>query len=255
MKRMKEDDIATKIYEAGMANFNRHSEQLAEKIGPRLQEIWEQVREAGQIKNIIVPISDGKRVYQIPTPLQEAAETNGKAAIKAFLKVIMLHTIDDAWKQNLRDLDDLKQNVQNAHYEQKDPLLIYKRESYHIFERMVTTMNSKTVSILMRGQLYLPEPTPEEIAAQQAAAEAQAAAQQQQQAAPAPAPRPAMPQFKTAAPERKPDFSRMQAIHANMNGENQVQRKPMATAPHVGRNEPCPCGSGLKYKNCHGKNA
>ncbi len=254
-KRMKEDDMIEKIYQAGMDSFNRHGEQLAEKIGPRLKEIWEQVREAGQIKNIIVPISDGKRVYQIPTPLQEAAETDGKAAIKAFLKVVMLHAIDDAWKQNLRDLDDLKQNVQNAHYEQKDPLLIYKRESYHIFERMVTSMNSKAVSILMRGQLYLPEPTPEEIAAQQAAAEAQAAAQQQAQQAPAPAPRPAMPQFKTAAPERKPDFSRMQAIHANMNGENQVQRKPMATAPHVGRNEPCPCGSGLKYKNCHGKNA
>lgn len=254
-RKMKAEDMADAIYQAGIENFNRHSQELAEKIGPRLKEIWEQVREQGQIKNIIVPITDGKRIYQIPCPLQEAAESDGKSCIKTFLKVIMLHTIDDAWKQNLRDLDDLKQNTQNAHYEQKDPLLIYKLESYHIFERMVTSLNSKTVSILMRGQLYMPEPTPEQIAAaeaaQKAAAEAQndAAKQAAQQAAAAAS----RQQFRTAAPERRPDFSRMQAIHANANGENQVQRKPLASAPHVGRNEPCPCGSGLKYKNCHGK--
>ena len=261
-KRMKAEDLVEKLYQAGMANFDRHSAELTEKIAPRLKEIWEQVREQGQIKNIIIPISDGKRVYQIPCPLQEAAESDGKSVTKTFLKVIMLHTIDEAWKQNLRDLDDLKQNTQNAHYEQKDPLLIYKLESYHIFERMVESMNSKTVSILMRGQLYLPEPTPEQIAAQQAAqvqqaAAAQQAAQAQQNAAPArpagPVP-PLPPQFRTAMPERRTDFSKMQAMHANANGENQVSRKPLASTPHVGRNEPCPCGSGLKYKNCHGKN-
>jgi len=255
-KRMKVDDLADRIYQGAMESFNRHSAELAEKIGPRLKEIWEQVREQGQIKNIIVPISDGKRVYQIPCPLQEAAESDGKSCIKTFLKVIMLHTIDDAWKQNLRDLDDLKQNTQNAHYEQKDPLLIYKLESYHIFERMVNTMNAKAVSILMRGQLFIPEPTPEEVAAAQAAQAQQAADQMAAQKAAAQAAAQAAAarqQFRTAAPERRPDFSKMQAIHANANGVNQVQRKPMATAPHVGRNEPCPCGSGLKYKNCHGK--
>ena len=254
-RKMKEDDMADAIYQAGMNNFNRHSQELAEKVGPRLKEIWEQVREQGQIKNIIVPITDGKRIYQIPCPLQEAAETDGKSCIKTFLKVIMLHTIDEAWKQNLRDLDDLKQNTQNAHYEQKDPLLIYKLESYHIFERMVTSLNSKTVSILMRGQLYMPEPTPEQIAAAEAAKQAaeQAQSEAAKQAAQAAATAAAQQQFRTAAPERRPDFSKMQAIHANVNGENQVQRKPLASAPHVGRNEPCPCGSGLKYKNCHGK--
>jgi len=260
-KRMKDSELSDRIFKAGMENFDRHTKQMAEKIGPRLKEIWEQVREQGQIKNIIIPISDGKRVYQIPTPLQEAAETEGKSVAKNFLKVIMLHTIDDAWKQNLRDLDDLKQNTQNARYEQKDPLVIYKVESYHIFERMVQSMNSKTVSILMRGQLYIPEPTPEQIAAAEAAkaaAEAQAQQAESEEAKRAAeavkaAQQAAAPTFRTAEPERRSDFSRMQAIHANMNGQNTVQRKPLGTAPHVGRNDPCPCGSGLKYKKCHGK--
>ena len=268
-KRLKTEEMVEKIYKAGMENFNRHMKDLTEKVTPRLKEIWEQVKDGGQIKNIIIPISDGKRVYQIPVPLQEAAETDGKSISKTFLKVIMLHNIDEAWKQNLRDLDDLKQNTQNASYEQKDPLLIYKLESYHIFERMVTKMNSKAVSVLMRGQLHLPEPTPEEIAQQQAAAaqrqQMQQAAAQRKMAAmgqtkgddtpsrPVPPP-PFPPQFRTAGDQRqRPDFSRMQAIHAGANGQNTVQRKPMGTMPHVGRNDPCPCGSGLKYKNCHGK--
>ncbi len=268
-KRLKTEEMVEKIYKAGMESFNRHMKDLTDKVTPRLKEIWEQVKEGGQIKNIIIPISDGKRVYQIPVPLQEAAETDGKSISKTFLKVIMLHNIDEAWKQNLRDLDDLKQNTQNASYEQKDPLLIYKLESYHIFERMVTKMNSKAVSVLMRGQLHLPEPTPEEIAQQQAAAaqrqQMQQAASQRKMAAmgqnkgedapsrPVPPP-PFPPQFRTAGDQRqRPDFSRMQAIHAGANGQNTVQRKPMGTMPHVGRNDPCPCGSGLKYKNCHGK--
>ncbi len=268
-KRLKTEEMVEKIYKAGMENFNRHMKDLTDKVTPRLKEIWEQVKDGGQIKNIIIPISDGKRVYQIPVPLQEAAETDGKSISKTFLKVIMLHNIDEAWKQNLRDLDDLKQNTQNASYEQKDPLLIYKLESYHIFERMVTKMNSKAVSVLMRGQLHLPEPTPEEIAQQQAAAaqrqQMQQAAAQRKMAAmgqnkgedapsrPVPPP-PFPPQFRTAGDQRqRPDFSRMQAIHAGANGQNTVQRKPMGTMPHVGRNDPCPCGSGLKYKNCHGK--
>ncbi len=253
VKKLKVEDMTDRLYNAGMESFNRHNEKLCEIVAPRLQEIWERVQaEGGTIRNIIVPITDGKRVYQIPCNLQEAAESNGKSIMKNYMKSVMLNILDDAWRVNLRDLDDLKQNTQNAHYEQKDPLLIYKLESYHIFERMVSKMNSKTVSALMRAQLYIPEPTPEQIAAAQAAAQQQTEAAQQ--AAEAAAKAPVAPQeFKEAAPERRQDFSKMQAIHAGMNGENQVQRKPMASAPHVGRNDPCPCGSGLKYKNCHGK--
>ena len=236
-KRMKPEDKANKIFDVAMQGFNRRSDALAEMIGPRFVELYERFKEGGQIKNIIVPFTDGKRIYSIPCNLEEAANSNGRSVMKTFMKVILLHTIDDAWKLNLRDLDDLKQSVQNAQYEQKDPLLIYKLESYHIFERMVQKLNSKAVSILMRGQLHMPE----------------------------------QEEVKEAAPERRQDFSRMQASHAQAQSsladrqaasarqqsnaqQEPVQRTPIVAQPHVGRNEPCPCGSGLKYKNCHGKN-
>ena len=236
-KRMKAEDKANKIFDVAMQGFNRRSDALAEMVGPRFVELYERFKEGGQIKNIIVPFTDGKRIYSIPCNLEEAANTNGRSVMKTFMKVILLHTIDDAWKLNLRDLDDLKQSVQNAQYEQKDPLLIYKLESYHIFERMVQKLNSKAVSILMRGQLHMPE----------------------------------QEEVKEAAPERRQDYSRMQASHAQAQSsladrqaasarqqaqtqQEPVQRTPIVAQPHVGRNEPCPCGSGLKYKNCHGKN-
>lgn len=239
-KRLKTEDKANMIYEVAMQGFNRRSDALAETIGPRLVELYERFKEGGQIKNIIVPFTDGKRFYNIPCNLEEAAQTKGKSVMKTFLKVILLHTIDDAWKLNLRDLDDLKQSVQNAQYEQKDPLLIYKLESYHIFERMVQKMNSKAVSILMRSQLHMPE----------------------------------QEEVKEAAPERRQDYNRMQASHAQAQSlaerqaaaarqaqggsaaqtpQQPVQRTPIVAQPHVGRNDLCPCGSGKKYKNCHGR--
>ena len=239
-KRLKTEDKANMIYEVAMQGFNRRSDALAETIGPRLVELYERFKEGGQIKNIIVTFTDGKRFYNIPCNLEEAAQTKGKSVMKTFLKVILLHTIDDAWKLNLRDLDDLKQSVQNAQYEQKDPLLIYKLESYHIFERMVQKMNSKAVSILMRSQLHMPE----------------------------------QEEVKEAAPERRQDYNRMQASHAQAQSlaerqaaaarqtqggsaaqtpQQPVQRTPIVAQPHVGRNDLCPCGSGKKYKNCHGR--
>ena len=239
-KRLKTEDKANMIYEVAMQGFNRRSDALAETIGPRLVELYERFKEGGQIKNIIVPFTDGKRFYNIPCNLEEAAQTKGKSVMKTFLKVILLHTIDDAWKLNLRDLDDLKQSVQNAQYEQKDPLLIYKLESYHIFERMVQKMNSKAVSILMRSQLHMPE----------------------------------QEEVKEAAPERRQDYNRMQTSHAQAQSlaerqaaaarqaqggsaaqtpQQPIQRTPIVAQPHVGRNDLCPCGSGKKYKNCHGR--
>ena len=239
-KRLKTEDKANMIYEVAMQGFNRRSDALAETIGPRLVELYERFKEGGQIKNIIVPFTDGKRFYNIPCNLEEAAQTQGKSVMKTFLKVILLHTIDDAWKLNLRDLDGLKQSVQNAQYEQKDPLLIYKLESYHIFERMVQKMNSKAVSILMRSQLHMPE----------------------------------QEEVKEAAPERRQDYNRMQTSHAQAQSlaerqaaaarqaqggsaaqtpQQPIQRTPIVAQPHVGRNDLCPCGSGKKYKNCHGR--
>ncbi len=223
MKAMKQDDLTQWVFDSAMKTFNRRSDALIASVGPRMKEIYDQVREAGIVKNIIVPFTDGKRVYQIPCNLEEAVNTDGRSVIKNFLKNILLHVIDDAWKTNLRDLDDLKQSVQNAHYEQKDPLLIYKLESYKLFEQMVQKMNSRAVAILMRCQLYLPENQP----------------------------------VKEAAPERRSDMSGMRTVRnaaPNMNGKQEPARpQPIVAKPHIGRNDPCPCGSGLKYKNCHGK--
>jgi len=246
MKGLSDDALTEKIFATAMQNFNKRGDELEEKIGPQLVQIYERFKEGGQIKNVVVPFTDGKKIYQIPVNLEEAANTNGRNVMKTFIKVILLHIIDEAWKENLRDLDDLKQSVQNAHYEQKDPLLIYKVESYGIFERMVTRMNSKAVRILMRSQLHIPEPPKQEETQQEAQA-------------------PSQDQFKAAAPEHRQDFSRMQASHAQMGSAladrpaqgqapaPQPVRRPIVAQPHVGRNEPCPCGSGLKYKNCHGK--
>ena len=246
VKRFDADQMADKIYDAAMGKFNRHADKLAEVLGPQLTQLWERVQSEGRkVSNIMVPMTDGIRLYQIPCKLEEAARTNGKNIMKNFLKAIMLNNIDDVWKTNLRDLDDLKQNTQNAHYEQKDPLLIYKLESYRIFERMVSTLNTRTVSTLMRAQLYVPQQTPEQ---QRAAAEAAA-----RQAAAAQAAMQAQQEFQEAEPEKGQDFSKLQATHAGSDAEGAVQRKPMTGEPHVGRNDPCPCGSGLKYKNCHGK--
>ncbi len=246
LKGVSDEALTEKIFSAAMQNFNKRGDELEEKIGPQLIQFYERFKEGGQVRNVIVPFTDGKKIYQIPVNLEEAANTNGHNVIKTFIKVILLHIIDEAWKENLRDLDDLKQSVQNAHYEQKDPLLIYKVESYGIFERMVTHMNSKAVRILMRSQLYIPTPPP----AEESNTEVNEA--------------PALDQFKAASPERRQDFSRMQASHAQMGSSladrpaaesaPQPVRRPIVAQPHVGRNEPCPCGSGLKYKNCHGKN-
>jgi preprotein translocase subunit SecA len=213
LKDQKADDLTNQLYDAAMQTFNRRNDALVEAIGPRLQEIYEQLKESFT-KNIVIPFTDGKRIYQIPCNLQEAAETNGRSVVKTFMKSIMLHIIDDSWKANLRDLDDLKQSVQNAHYEQKDPLLIYKLESYKIFEQMVQRMNERAVSILMHSHLHMPERN-----------------------------------------EQHQDYSQMQATHSATPGEERQPKpqQPVVAQPHVGRNDPCPCGSGKKYKNCHGK--
>ncbi len=256
LKGKSEEALTNLIFDGSMKEFNARGEKLEALVGPQLVELYNRFKDGGQVKNVIVPFTDGKRFYRIPVSLEEAAQTEGHNIMKSFLKVIILHVIDEAWKENLRDLDDLKQSVQNAHYEQKDPLLIYKVESYGIFERMVKKMNEKAVKILMRSRLHIPEPDPSQMP--------------QPGAAPAPG-APAPQQFQQAAPERRQDFSRMQASHAQAGSAladrpqapgqqpgaapDPQPRRPIVAKPHVGRNDPCPCGSGLKYKNCHGKNA
>ena len=177
----------------------------------------------------MVPITDGKRVYQIPCNLKEAYRTEGKDVVKQFERIVMLHIIDDCWKENLRQLDELRHSVQNASYEQKDPLLIFKLESATLFDSMVNDMNSRIAAILTRGQI--PEMQQEEVQE---------------------APEEKKPQQRYE--ERKDDLTDV----AQRQAATQDTREPQPQQPYVadrlpGRNDPCPCGSGKKFKNCHGK--
>ncbi|MEG1617411.1 MAG: preprotein translocase subunit SecA [Bacteroidales bacterium] len=224
LKGTKQDELTEKIFEAAMASFKRKNEHLAEVANPVISQVYE--HQGAMYENILIPITDGKRMYNVSCNLKEAYDTKSKSIVKAFQKSILLHVIDEAWKEHLRDLDQLRQSVQNASYEQKDPLLIYKLESFGLFKTMIDNINRKTVKVLMRGQI--PVSQPEEV--------------------------------KQAAPEEHQDFSKMKTekdqiggtgVTASQNPEK-PKNEPVHAEPHIGRNDLCPCGSGKKYKNCHG---
>ncbi len=150
-RNKKKEELANKTFDSAMEIFKRKMDRMAQIANPVIKQVYEN---QGQIyENIMIPITDGKRMYNISVNLKEAYETESKAIVKAFEKAILLHTIDDAWKENLRELDDLKHSVQNASYEQKDPLLIFKLESVNLFDNMVNKINNNTVSVLMRAQI------------------------------------------------------------------------------------------------------
>jgi preprotein translocase subunit SecA len=236
----KKEDLEEKTFEAAMANFKRRTERIAQIAYPVIKEVYE--NQGHMYENILIPIADGKRVYNISCNMKAAYESECKEVVKAFEKTILLHVIDEAWKENLRELDDLKHSVQNASYEQKDPLLIYKLESVTLFDTMVNKINNETISILMRGQIPV-------------------------QAAPADQPQqPQQPvqrniEVRQAAPERRQDMSKYKEeklsdpnqAAAAQRDTREVRREPLRAEKTVGRNDPCPCGSGKKYKNCHGR--
>ncbi len=224
---------AEKCFEAAMASFKQRTERMAEIALPFIDFVYKEHPEMHE-EHIYVPITDGRHVYQIPVNLKAAYETRGKEVIKSFEKAILLHTIDNAWKENLRDLDDLKHSVQNASYEQKDPLLIFKLESVTLFDKMVNKINDQTVSILMRGQIPVQE-------------------REQKNVKVAPDPKQRRPQQRYS--ETKVDLNdpNQQAAAQRDTREN-VKREPVRVEKTVGRNDPCPCGSGKKFKNCHGRN-
>lgn len=226
MKNMKVNEQTNIVVREAIAAFKRKTDRLAEIANPVIKDVFEQ--QGALYENILIPISDGKRVYNISTNLKDAYESESKELVKSFEKSILLHTIDEDWKDHLREMDDLRQSVQNASYEQKDPLLIYKLESFNLFKLMVEDVNSKSVSILMRGQIPIQDPK----------------------------------RVQQAAPEQKTDFSKYRtqkddaAEAASPNGapaEKEKKLEPVRVEKKVGRNEPCPCGSGKKYKNCHGR--
>ena len=223
----KKADMAEKVFAQAMENFKRRADQLAAIAYPVIKKIYEE--NGHMYENILIPITDGRRLYQIPVSLKTAYETECKEVVKEFQKAIMLHTIDEAWKENLRELDELKHSVQNASYEQKDPLLIFKFESVTLFDSMVSKINDQTVSVLMRAQIPVREP--EQV--QQAAPERSAPRQQYQ--------------------ETKTNLSDPNQRQAAARDTREVKREPVRAQNTVGRNDPCPCGSGKKFKHCHGK--
>ena len=231
--KMEPEEIAEKCFDAAMENFKQRTERMAQVALPFIDFVYKEHPDMRE-KHIYVPITDGRHVYQIPVNLQAAYDTRGKEVIKSFEKAILLHTIDNAWKENLRDLDELKHSVQNASYEQKDPLLIFKLESVTLFDKMVNKINDQTVSVLMRGQIPVQE-------------------REQGNVKVAPDPKRSRPQQKYN--ESKVDLNdpNQQAAAQHDTREN-VKREPVRVEKTVGRNDPCPCGSGKKFKNCHGKN-
>ena len=223
----KQETLIEKAFEAAMANFKRKTERIAAIANPVIKQVYE--NQGHMYENIMIPITDGKRMYNIAVNLKAAYENEGKEIVKSFEKAILLHTIDDAWKENLRELDELKHSVQNASYEQKDPLLIFKLESVKLFDDMVNKINNNTVSVLMRGQI--PVPDPEQV---RAAAPERPAPRQQYQ-------------------ETKQDLTDPNQQAAAQRDTREQKHEPIRVQKTPGRNDPCPCGSGKKFKNCHGK--
>ena len=239
-KNEKKEKLADKTFEAAMELFKRKTERMAQIAYPVIKQVYE--NQGHMYENILIPITDGKRMYNISCNLKAAYESECKEVVKSFEKSILLHVIDEAWKENLRELDELKHSVQNASYEQKDPLLIYKLESVNLFDAMVDKINNQTISILMRGQIPV----------QEAPAESQQEPQRNVE-------------VRQAAPEQRQDMSKYREQKVDLNDPNQQaaaardtreqpKREPIRAEKTVGRNDPCPCGSGKKYKNCHGRN-
>ena len=220
------------LYDAVLKAFNRKMDRLGEVADPIIQDIVAQQREQGMEPQgfIRVPITDGKRTFGIVIDIKEAADTHCKSLTKAWQKAVMLLTIDDNWKEHLREMDQLRQSVQNASYEQKDPLVIYKTEAFNMFKQMVGIMNGKSIAILMRGQI--PEAPPQQ--------NVQDNEPQRRQ-----------PRYSEGR-GGEPDPSRPRAPMAGNRPQGPVG--PIRNeGPKIGRNDPCPCGSGKKYKNCHGR--
>ncbi|MBR3453167.1 MAG: preprotein translocase subunit SecA [Muribaculaceae bacterium] len=231
-RRMDDGKKQEILYDAVLKAFNRKMDRLSEVADPIIQQIVaDQVANGMEPQGLIrVPIIDGKRTFGIVIDIKEAADTHCKSLTKAWQKAVMLLTIDENWKEHLREMDQLRQSVQNASYEQKDPLVIYKTEAFNMFKQMVGIMNGKSIGVLMRGQI--PEAPPQQ-----------------------------------NVQEREPQ-TRQQRYSENRGGEPDPSRPNAAPVgprpqgpvgpirnegPKIGRNDPCPCGSGKKYKNCHGR--
>ena len=217
----KQDELVAKLCENMLVTHRRRMDTIIQRTLPILKDIAEKNAAMPDDAVIRIPVSDGRKVYPVILNIKKAVESEGRELIRAISKSIVLFRIDDCWKEHLRDMDDLKQSVQNATYEQKDPLLIYKFESFNLFSQMLEDMNKDVLAFLLRAHIPLRDGN---------AAQA-----------------PAQP--------RKPDMSQMNTSRTDLvtNSGEPKSRMPVHVEKQVGRNDPCPCGSGKKFKNCHGK--
>ncbi len=221
-------DLVQALNKLVLDTYKRKEQSIAEQAYPVIKDVYE--HQSHLYENIVVPVTDGTKVYQVITNLKKATETEGRELVRSYEKTVILATIDDAWKEHLREMDDLKQSVQNATYEQKDPILIYKLESFNLFSDMINKVNRTVIATLMKGQIPI-----------QDASEVQEARQR-----------------------RHLDMSRMQTSKTETpsytgssdtapGGGQPSRPQPVRVGKKIGRNDPCPCGSGKKYKNCHGR--
>ena len=214
--KSKKDAIVKALCDHMYEVYRRRMDGLVEKLMPIIKQVYE--KQGTMYQNIAIPVSDGRKVMNLSVNLEKAYNSEGREVAKTLSRNIILYQIDDHWKQHLREMDDLKQNVQNASYEQKDPKVVYKLESYNLFARMLESLNQDVLSFLLRAFIPIREEQPQR------------------------------------AVQTRPDMSRYQTRRTDLvtNGE-QKANAPVKAEKHVGRNDPCPCGSGKKYKNCHGK--
>ena len=211
-------DIVDQLCDHMQEVYRRRMDTLVEKLYPIIKDVYE--KQGQMYQNIAIPVADGRKQINLSVNLEKAYETEGREVAKTLSKNIILYQIDEHWKEHLREMDDLKQSVQNATYEQKDPVVVYKLESYNLFAGMLDSLNQDVLSFLFKASVPLRD----------------------------------RPEPPTRAMRRHTDMSQMQTRHSDLstNGEPQ-SRGPVKVDKHVGRNDPCPCGSGLKFKNCHGK--
>ena len=214
-------EIAEKLAAHMQEVYDRRMETMIQKVNPVIKQVYE--KQGQMYENIAIPITNGKKQLTLSVNLKKAYESESREIAKALSRSIILYYIDDYWKQHLRDMDDLRQSVQNAAYEQKDPLVVYKLESYNLFTEMLEKLNEEVLTFLLRAFIPLRD------------------ASDAREARPAQRPQRGMQQLRTNDPSQ-----------LTTNGEQQ-SRMPVRVDKKVGRNDPCPCGSGLKYKNCHGK--
>jgi preprotein translocase subunit SecA len=221
--------LIDEIYEILLETYKRKQTSISEQAMPVIEQVWEHQRQV--YENIVVPVSDGTRVFQVLANLEKCHESGGKELVRSYEKSIILATIDQSWQEHLRELDDLRQSVRNAQYEQKDPLLIYKFEAFQLFTAMIDKVNKDVVSTLMKAHIPLKDP--------QSVQKAEAPRKMD------------LSKYKTSKDEMS-TYNDPSGSDKRPDGRSQAQQ-PVRVEKKVGRNDPCPCGSGKKYKQCHGR--